>query len=338
MTHKTVFITQRGERHQQDALKAAPNKLSVTMLRQPDSATLRHYLAQAEYLISERAGVIDSALLQAAPHLKLIQRLGSLTYDIDLAAAKGAGIAVCYRPVRGSIQVAEHMVMQMLVVGKRLRRTEQIALEAGPHWGVAKRTDEDTFAYNWSGQTGLDTLWRKTVGILGFGEIGAELARRLRGWDSRILYHKRRRLPLTAESDLGLTYVDQRTLISQSDYLCNLLPYFPEIDTLLDANWLAQMKPESYLLSCGSGSVIDERALAAAIRGGNLAGAALDTFEWEPLRADNPLVALANEGFNILLTPHVAAGGHNASGNYRAGDYENILRHLAGKPLENRLV
>jgi D-3-phosphoglycerate dehydrogenase len=104
--HKTIFTTERGQRHQQAALRAAPVSLDITMVRQPDKATLCSLLAEAEYLISERAGLIDAELIRAAPHLKLILRLGSLTYDIDVAAARAAGVAVCYWPVGSVIRVA----------------------------------------------------------------------------------------------------------------------------------------------------------------------------------------------------------------------------------------
>ena len=94
--HKVIFTTERGDRHQQAALDAAPDNLNITMLRQPDKETLLPHLAGAEYFISERTGVIDAGMVQAAPNLKLILRLGSLTYDIDTEAAQAAGITVCY--------------------------------------------------------------------------------------------------------------------------------------------------------------------------------------------------------------------------------------------------
>ena len=93
--HKTIFTTERGHRHQQAALQAAPDMLDITMLRSPDRATLLQHLPEAEYWISERVGVIDAELIRAAPRLKLILRLGSLTYDIDTEAAKQAGVIVC---------------------------------------------------------------------------------------------------------------------------------------------------------------------------------------------------------------------------------------------------
>lgn len=336
--YKTVFTTERGRRHQQAALNAAPDNLAITMLRQPDKETLKSYLAEADYFISERTGVIDAELIQAAPNLKLILRLGSLTYDIDTQAAKAAGVAVCYWPVGSVIRVAEHLVLQMLALSKKLRETEAIALEASPEWGESKRTDEDTFAYNWSNRQKIGGLWQKTVGIIGFGEIGAELARRLQGWGCTLLYNKRRRLPEAVELELNLTYVSDDTLFSQSDYLVNLLPYFKSTNLMLGADYFARMKEGAFLVSCGSGSVIDEAALAAAVKSGKLGGAALDTFEWEPIKAGNPLIALAKNGYNVLLTPHIAAGDTAAAAQERLGDYTNITNHINGQPLKYRVV
>ncbi|MCA9930639.1 MAG: hypothetical protein KC419_19275, partial [Anaerolineales bacterium] len=310
-----------------------PDMLDITMLRQPTTAVLRTHLADADYLISERTGVIDADAIAAAPHLKLILRLGSLTHDIDVAAAKTAGVPVCYWPVASVIRVAEHLVMQMLALSKKLRESEAIALAAGSEWGESKRTDEDIFAYNWSRRENVEGLWRRTIGIMGFGEIGAELARRLQGWGCTLLYHKRRRLPESVETALGLTYVDSGMLYAESDYLVNLLPYFAGTDMLLNTAVLTQMKAGACLVSCGSGSVIDEAALADAVQSGKLGGVALDTFEWEPIKPDNPLIALAQAHFNVLLTPHIAAGAVADPVQERTVDFSNIVNHIQGRPL-----
>lgn len=336
--YNVVFTTERGERHQQAALDAAPDFLDIVMLRQPNRETLQSSLAEADYLISERAGVIDAGLIQAAPNLKLILRLGSLTYDIDIAAANAAGIAVCYWPLKTVIRVAEHMLMQMLALSKKMRESEAVVLAASSEWGESRRTDEDTFAYNWSKREDVEGLWQRTIGILGFGEIGAELARRLQGWGCTLLYNKRRRLPARVETELGLTYVEGGDLFSQSDYVANLLPYFAETEMLIGADVISRMKQGACLVSCGSGSVIDEMALAEAIRNGKLAGAALDTFEWEPIKPDNPLIALAQENYNVLLTPHIAAGATAAAKAGRIDDYDNIVDHVEGAPLSFRIV
>jgi lactate dehydrogenase-like 2-hydroxyacid dehydrogenase len=263
-----------------------------------------------------------------------------MVYDIDLKAAAEAGVAVCTQPVGGVIRVAEHLVMQILVLAKKIQEAQKIALEASPQWGQSHRTDEDTFAYNWSGRTGIGQIWQRTIGIIGFGEIGIEFARRMRSWGCTILYNKRTRLPTQVEDDLKVTYVPPETLYARSDFLVNLLPYFPGTDMLLNDSVFQQMKTGACLVSCGSGSTIDEAALAEALRSKNLAGAALDTFEYEPIQINNPLILAAKDGYNVLLTPHIAAGSADqpAQRHDRASDYSNIVRYLNHNPLEHRVV
>jgi phosphoglycerate dehydrogenase-like enzyme len=336
--YKTIFTTERSERHQQSALNNAPDILEIDMLRQPDKATLIKHLVDAEFFVSERRGVIDRELFQSAPNLKLIVRLGTFTHDIDLQAAKDAGIIVCRQPDKGTIRVAEHIVMQMLAVAKRLPETVKVALDTDADWGESHRTDENTFAYNWSKRDNIDSLWQKTVGILGFGDIGAELALRLMGWGCQILFHKRQQLPETVERELNITYTDEQKLVAESDYLVNLLPFTPDTDQKINAEYITSMKSGAYLISAGSGSVLDETALADAVRAGKLAGAALDTFEWEPIQAHNPLLMLALQGYNVVLTPHVAAGTVAANVNERAEIYKNLLAYLNDQPLDNRIT
>jgi phosphoglycerate dehydrogenase-like enzyme len=340
-TYKTLYLTERGQFHQERALTAAPLELDIVMLRQPTRAELAPHLPGTVYLISERTGIVDADLLAAMPDLKLILRLGSMTHDIDLDACRHAGVMVCYQPMVGVIRVAEHVFMQMLALAKRLHDAEAAVVAAGVDcWGDSRRTDEDTFAYNWSNRQGIDQLYQRTVGILGFGEIGVELARRLAGWSCSVLYNKRRPLPAEVDMALGLRYAERDELIAASDYLVNLLPYSTHTDMSLNADVFAAMKDGAFVVSVGSGSVIDEFALAAAVRSGKLGGAALDTYEWEPIRADNPLIELAGAGENIILTPHTAAGSYTAKIEdcERAEDYVKIVQHIRGQPVENRLV
>lgn len=338
MPPKVVFTTMRSARHQRSALLAAPPDVQVMMLENPSPAHLREQLADADYLISERSGTIDAGLLQAAPRLRLVQRLGSLAHDIDLAAAQAVGVAVCTWPLPQVIRVAEHTLLQMLALVKQVRQSEAALFSAGPDWPASQRTDANTFAYNWTDRRQVGTLYGATVGIIGFGEIGTELARRLGGWGCSILYHKRQRLPQAVEHGYGITYAGLDDVLRASTVVVNLLPYARQTDGLLAATRLALLPPGALLVSVGSGSVIDEAALALLIRAGQVSGAALDTFEWEPIQPDNPLLALVREGHNVLLTPHVAAGYVADPVDDCRGFYQNIQRHRAGTALHHRLV
>lgn len=331
-----LFLTARSERHQQAARAAAPPDIEqIHFLRSPSKAEILSAIPDADFLVSERSGVIDGEIIRAGARLRLIQRLGRLTHDIDLDAARAAGVPVCDYPLPGAVAVAEHSIWQILALLRRAHDGEAIAQAAGD-WGQSQRTDENIFATNWSRRTGVRSLYGSTVGILGFGEIGVETARRLHAFGCRLLYHKRSRLPERVEEALGIGYCAEDELYAQCDLLCVLLPYSPATDGLLDGAVLARMQPGSYLVSCGSGSVIDEASLAAALVSGHLAGAALDTFEWEPIRPDNPLLALArNPSQNVLLTPHTAFLGGAGD---RQAEFANIRRLLAGEPLRNRIV
>jgi phosphoglycerate dehydrogenase-like enzyme len=336
--HKTLFLTQRGQRHQQWALAAAPPELDITIRRDPPRSELLALLAEAEFLISERTGAIDAELIAAAPNLRLIQRLGIQTWDIDLAAARTRGVPVCCWPIGGCVMVAEHMLLQILGLMKRLRELMEVA-GAGGDWGIAPhRGDEDHFAYNWSQRRGIARLSGATVGILGFGEIGLELAIRLRPFGCRLLYHKRTHLPSHVEAHYGLEYAAPETLATASEIVCSLLPY-QRPEESLNAAFFARMQPGSYFVHCGSGTVVHEADLMATLRSGHLAGAALDTYTYEPLRRHDPLLELARDPTaNLILTPHVAAGGITAGGRGRVEDYDNILAVLSGRPLQHRIA
>ncbi len=337
--HITLFITHRGQHHQDNALAAAPSELEIRMLRSPTREALLEQVGEAEFLISERSGPIDAEIIRAGGRLRLIQRLGSQTYDIDLEAARQADVPVCYWPVASCIMVSEHMMLQLLSLAKRLREVMDIALEAGDWGQEPQRCDEDYFAYNWSGREGLGGLRDRTVGILGFGEIGTELARRLRPFEPNLLYNKRDRLPQEAEQALGIRFAPADELIAESDFVCMLLPYFPETEQSIDGEVLARMKPGACLVSCGAGGVIDEQALAEALNSGHLGGAALDTYTWEPLRQDNPLLPLAHQPrANLILTPHTAAGSPASGPVRRTDDFKNLETTLRGGNLRCRVV
>jgi phosphoglycerate dehydrogenase-like enzyme len=295
-------------------------------------------LAEAEFLITERTGVVDAGMIAAGRKLRLIQRLGRQTWDIDLDAARAAGVPVCCWPIQGCVMVAEHMMLQMLGLLKRVRAGMQVTAD-GADWGIpTERGDEDHFAYNWSRRSGIGMLTGATVGILGFGEIGLELVHQLRGFDCTVFYHKRSRLPAAVEEDLRLAYASPDEIARRSDVVCSLLPYQGPVEPL-HAAYFARMKPGSLFVHCGSGAVVNQEDLIATLRTGHLAGAALDTYTYEPLRADDPISSFARDpAVNLILTPHTAAGGVTAGGHGRTQDYDNILAVLRGEQLRYQLV
>jgi lactate dehydrogenase-like 2-hydroxyacid dehydrogenase len=152
MKYKTLFLTNRGQIHQNVALEAAPPELDVIMRRGASKDEVIALLPEMEFLISERTGVIDTDIIAAGRKLRLIQRLGSQTWDIDIDAAGRAKIPVCYLPVRTCVLVAEHLLLQMLAVAKRIRELVDITDKAGDWGSKPQRCNENYFAFNWSGR------------------------------------------------------------------------------------------------------------------------------------------------------------------------------------------
>jgi phosphoglycerate dehydrogenase-like enzyme len=332
-------VTDRGLQQQQRALEGAPPELDIVMRRSPSKEEIIALLPDIEFLISERSGAVDADMIAAGKKLRLIQRLGVQTWDIDTEAALRSGIPVCFMPIATCRLVAEHVIMQTLGLIRRIRELMKIAGD-GDAWGQAPRLcDEDHFAYNWSKRRDIQGLMGKTVGILGFGEVGAELAWRLKGFDCAVLYQKRRRLPPRVEVKYNLRYASRDEIAASCDIVVALMPLGPETAQGLNAAFFAAMRPGSLFVQTGGSGTVDEIALANALSSRHLNGAAVDGFTWEPVRPDNPLIALARDPMcNLILTPHVAAGAMTITGAARAGDYANIVAILNGGELRHRLV
>jgi phosphoglycerate dehydrogenase-like enzyme len=336
---RTLFVTQRGCQQQQWALEGAPPELDVVMRRDPSKEEILELLPEMEFFISERTGVIDADMIAAGKKLRLIQRLGIQAWDIDLEAADQAGIPVCCLPVETCQLVAEHVFLQMLGLVKRVRELMKIS-EDGEDWGIPpQRCHEDCFAYNWSRRENVGGIMDKKVGILGFGEIGLELATRLRSFGSTVVYNKRHQLPPIAEQQFSLHYASKEELAATCDVVIALLPQLPGSEESLNADFFRCMKPGALFIQSGGSGTVDENALADAIRSRYLGGAAVDGFTWEPVQPDNPLLSLARDPMvNLILTPHVAAGAVRHAGPMRAGDYVNVSAALHGGKLIHRLV
>ena len=340
MAYQVLFVTHRGERHQQSALAGAPKDFEITMLRDPNKADIINHLPGKQFLITERSDVIDAEIIAAGKDLQLIQRLGSQVYDIDLDIAQKNGVKVCYMPIEMTVMVAEHLMTQMLTLAKRFREAMHV-ITLDKDWGLPPRkSDEDTFAINFTGRQSIGTLYQKTVGIIGFGEIGIELARRLKGFECKVLYHKRSRLSTHAEKDLNIQYVNQEELLAQSDFVAMLLPFMPETVALVNQAFIQQMKPGACLVSCGASGIFNEKDVTEALRSGYLGGVATDTFDWEPINLDSPLLLLARDPeANIILTPHTASGSIDPNAlPDRRGDYINLLSYTKNKPLIYQIV
>lgn len=288
--------------------------LAVAVCRDGDAETLVRLLPDCDVLwhVLQRC---TAEMMDAAPRLKLIQKIGVGVNTIDLDAAKQRGIPVCNLPGTNARAVAELTLGLMLAVLRRIP-----AFDAGLRTGIWTDTGL---------QDGLGELGGKTVGLVGFGAIPRILAPILSAMGCSVIYTARNPVAEAAAS-----YRSLDRLLREADIVSLHLPLVPETQHVIDAEALALMKAGAILINTGRGGLVDQPALVAALRSGQLSGAGLDVFEAEPLPEGDPLPRLPN----VVLTPHVAwltTGTFDRSFVVAA---ENCRRIGSGAPLLHRVV
>ncbi|QCI66638.1 hydroxyacid dehydrogenase [Phreatobacter stygius] len=250
-------------------------------------AELTALVAGARALVVRNRTQVRGALLEAGAQLEAIGRLGVGLDNIDLAACKARGIAVLPATGANDIAVAEWALTTVLVL---LRGAYAASAEvADGLWPRERLMGREVHG--------------KTLGLIGFGAIARETALRARAFGMTIVAAD----PFVAADDpawaaIGARKVDLDQLMTSADAISLHVPLTDETRNLIDAKRLAAMKPGAVIVNAARGGVIDEPALAAALKAGTLAGAALDVFDQEPLKAGSPL----NGAPNLILTPHIA--------------------------------
>jgi phosphoglycerate dehydrogenase-like enzyme len=258
---------------------------------------------------------LTRASLQAADRLALVARFGVGYENIDVQACTDHGIALTITPDGVRRPVATSMLLQVLALSYRLLEKDRL-IRAG-RWG-------EKLAYMGAGVTG------RVLGLVGLGNIGAELFRLARPLEMvHLAYDPYARADQTAE--LGVRLVDLPTLLRESDYLCLACPLTPETHHLIGAAELALMKPSAYLVNSARGAVVHEAALVEALRQGRIRGAALDTFEEEPIDPHHPLLEMPN----VILTPHAIAWTDECFGGNGRSACQNVLRVARGATPEH---
>lgn len=269
--------------------------------------------AAAIVTLTER---IDAAFFDAAgPQLRVVANAAVGFDNIDLAEAKRRGVVITNTPGVLDEATADHTFAMLLAVTRRVVEADRFARSGTPWiWGPTMFV-------------GLDISAGATLGIIGLGRIGRAVARRAQAFGMRVIA-SHPRLEIGTHLD-GVEIVDQPELLATSDVVTLHVPLRPETRHLIDADALASMKPGSYLLNAARGGVVDETALIAALRSGHLAGAALDTFEGEPVI--NPAL---RELDNVVLQPHIGSAGSTTRDNMCRLAVRNVTRVLAGDPAE----
>jgi D-3-phosphoglycerate dehydrogenase len=269
-------------------------------------------LAEAEMvdLIGGVRGVVvgvdevTDRVIQASTDLKVIAKHGVGVDNIDLAAATAAGIVVTNTPQANKVAVAELTIALMLALARRLLKQHQVVSGGG-----------------WARQMGTE-LAGKTLGLIGCGRIGQEVAKRARALEMEVVFYDQRALEVP-----GARQVSLDELLARSDYVSVHVPYRPETHHILDAEAFTNMKEEVYVINTARGGTVDEAALHEAIVAGKVAGAALDVRPKEPPPPDDPLNALEN----VILTPHAGATTREAVLRMAKTATESLLAVLKGE-------
>ncbi len=303
----------------------APERLEVTTI--PDLEALKAALPECRVLITENRP-ITAEHIALGRNLRLIQNSGCICDRIDVEAATRAGIPVAISHASTSVSVAEHTLGFMLALAHRLvdGHLSLARPEGAPPATLPPPSPDGTYQ-NWRGLDRVAQLQGRTLGILGLGDIGVELARRARALGMRILYLRRRRLSPAEERRLGVRYAPLDELLQRSDYVTLLVPLSKETEGMMGARELGLMKPSAFLVNTGRGRLVDEPALIEALRARAIAGAALDVFRDEPLPAGHPFRTLDN----VLMTPHFAGGSLSTLVDEVVLVFGNVHRVLRGR-------
>lgn len=271
---------------------------------------LKEELREAEALLVRSATRVTAELIAGAPKLAVIGRAGVGVDNIDVEAATQRGIVVCNSPEGNTVAAAEHTMALMLALAR-----EVPAASASVGAGEWKR----------GAFMGVELL-NKTLGIIGLGKIGSEVAVRAAAFGMKVIGHDPFVTPERAEL-LGVELADLDELLSRSDFITVHVPLTRDTQHLIGRSTLTKVKRGVRIINCSRGAVVDEAALAEAIREGTVAGAGLDVFEKEP-PTDSPLIGLKK----VVLTPHLGASTTEAQLKVAVDVAQQVIDVLEGRP------
>ena len=276
--------------------------------------TLYAPFEQADILVSTFDKKVPREMIESMPNLRLIANFGAGYNNIDLEACQQRGIRVTNTPQPVIEPTAELAFALMIDVARRVSEFDRMIRANRAQFGVMNNLSH--------------SLYGKTLGILGMGRIGQALARRAAASGMNIIYHNRHELT----NDLA-QYVDFQTLLQDSDFLSLNLPYTPEVHHIIGKPELGMMKRTAFLINTARGAHVDEAALVEALKGGIIAGAAMDVYEFEP-QINPELLSLPN----VVLSPHTGTGTWEGRLAMCENVCDNILAFLAHRPQDMNIV
>ncbi len=290
-----------------------------------DPLTTARANPDAEIIFVDAITDVGPALMDALPKLKMIHSEGVAYNCIDCAAAKARGVYVCNNKGCNAASVAEHTIMLMLMALRYGIPGHNAVIE-----GRQIQMKQQAIAARRPG------LFQCAVGLVGFGDTAQATARRLRAFGCPLYYYTAHRRPAEVEADFGVTYLPLEELAARCDIVSLHCAVTPETTGMVDAAFLARMKPTAVLVNCARGALVDNQALRDALVEGRLACAALDTIEPEPTPGDHILVALPPEARDrAVYSSHLGGSSGGAFQTAHTNMWSNAKLILEGKHPNN---
>jgi len=254
---------------------------------------------------------MDAEVIRAANHCIFIQQPSTGFQHIDIDEAARVGIPVANIAGANTFAVAEHTIMLILACLKKLPLAHE-------------KTKRVEWAQDEMPMHGVFELFAKTLGIIGIGRIGKEVAKRARPFGPHMIYYDVNRLTLQEEEELKVTYRPLDELVTESDVITIHVPLTPQTENMINADRIAKMKPNAVIINVSRGAIVDEAALAHALQEGRIQGAGLDVFSTEPVGPENPMLDVTN----VILTPHIAGATNESRVRIIDLTIDNVVRVL----------
>ena len=311
----SVFVTRAIPGDAADVLRAAGHEVEIWPDElPPPREALGDALSRADAAMTMVTDAVDAELLSASSRVRILANMAVGYDNVDPAMAAGLGVWLTNTPGVLAETTAD-LAFALLMAAAR----------------VVVAADRDARAGQWrtwspTGYLGAD-VHGATLGIVGLGEIGEAMARRARGFGMRVLYCSRSARP-AAEAALGVQRVSLDELLSASDFVSVHVPLRDETREMFGAAEFARMKPAAIFVNTARGQIVDQDALVAALRDGQIAGAALDVTTPEPLPAEHPLFSFPN----VVITPHIGSASLATRSKMARMAAANIVEVLAGRP------
>jgi len=310
---KAVLQFRASPGFQSQIASVKPEGIDIVIVDEADKATFAAEIIDADVLLHVLEPV-TKAVIDAAPNLKLIQKIGVGVNTIDLKAAHNKGISVANMPGTNSQAVAEHTLALMLSSLRKIPLMDR-AVRKGEGWTLNEATFDS-----------MGEIHGRTVGLVGFGEVPKRLAPVLDALGATVIVNSR---TATAAHNVPYQFVSLDELLEQADIISLHIPLTDETEHLINKTSIARMKPGVIIVNTARGGLIEESALFKAIKDGQVRAAGFDTFAVEPASAENRLFSLDN----VVVTPHSAWLTPETLTRSLGIAFENCLRIKDGRPL-----